>query len=201
MTGLEPRRAGVVIVGGGPAGMMAGLLFTRAGVPAVVLEKHADFLRDFRGDTVHPSTIDLMDELGLLDRFLALPHDRVGDVGAVIGGKAYRVADFSHLPGPGRFVAMMPQWHFLDFLAGEARRHPDFTLRVQTDGAALIEESGRIVGVRERTRAGIPGRFERRGKQGFVAPGTLLSPYAERLCYARDITGRWRIAGFVGGGD
>lgn len=142
----------VCIVGGGPAGMMAGLLFARAGVQTVVLEKHADFLRDFRGDTVHPSTIDIIGELGLLDAFLALPHDRVTDVGAVIGGKAWRIADFTHLPAPGRFIAMMPQWHFLDFLAREARRYPAFTLRMETEGSGLIEEGGRVAGVR--TRAG-----------------------------------------------
>lgn len=146
---MHGRRAnGLVIVGGGPAGMMAGLLFARAGVPVTVLEKHADFLRDFRGDTVHPSTIDLMNELGLLDRFLDLPHDRVEDVGAVIGGREYRIADFRHLPAPGRFIAMMPQWHFLDFLAREARTYSSFALRMETEGAALIEENGRIVGVR-----------------------------------------------------
>ena len=138
----------ICIVGGGPAGMMAGLLFARAGVRTTVLEKHGDFLRDFRGDTVHPSTIDLIGELGLLDAFLALPHDRVEDVGAVIGGRAWRVADFRHLPAPGRFIAMMPQWHFLDFLAREAGKYPTFELRMDCEGIGLIEEGARVVGVR-----------------------------------------------------
>ena len=137
----------ILIVGGGPAGMMAGLLFARAGVRTTVFEKHGDFLRDFRGDTVHPSTLDLFDELGLLDRLLARPHDRVSDVGAVVGGRAYRVADFTHLPGRGRFIAMMPQWEFLDFVAEEARRLPAFALRMQTEGVALVEQAGRVSGI------------------------------------------------------
>src|SRR6478609_4128564 len=102
--------------------MMAGYLFARAGVRTLVLEKHKDFLRDFRGDTVHPSTINLIDELGLLQRFLQLPHARVTEIGASIGGKPYRFADFSGLPEPGQFIALMPQWDFLDFLSGEARK-------------------------------------------------------------------------------
>ncbi|UZK66954.1 FAD-dependent oxidoreductase [Sphingomonas sp. M1-B02] len=138
----------VCIAGGGPAGMMAGLLFARAGVDTVVLEKHADFLRDFRGDTVHPSTLDLFDELGLLDSFLERPFDRVDNVGAVIGGSDYRVADFSHLPVRARFIALMPQWHFLDFVAEQARLYPNFTLRMETEATELIEEEGRVVGVR-----------------------------------------------------
>jgi 2-polyprenyl-6-methoxyphenol hydroxylase-like FAD-dependent oxidoreductase len=138
----------ICIVGGGPAGMMAGLLFARAGVKTLVLEKHGDFLRDFRGDTVHPSTLDLFDELGLMDTLLARPHDKVADIEAVIGGKPYRVADFSHLPGRGKFVAMMPQWHFLDFVADEARKYPAFTLRMETEAEAAIESGGRVAGVR-----------------------------------------------------
>lgn len=142
------RDADILIAGGGPAGMMAGLLFARAGLRTVVLEKHADFLRDFRGDTVHPSTLDLFDELGLLDAFLALPHDRVPGVGGVIGGRAYRLVDFTHLPGRGRFIAMMPQWHFLDFVASAAARYPGFALRRRTEATDLIVEDGRVAGVR-----------------------------------------------------
>lgn len=138
----------IVVVGGGPAGMMAGLLFARAGLRVTVLEKHGDFLRDFRGDTVHPSTLDLFDELGLLDALLAEPHDKVTEIGAVIGGRSYRIADFTHLPGRGRFVAMMPQWHFLDFVARVARRLAGFDLRMESEAVALIEEGGRVAGVR-----------------------------------------------------
>jgi 2-polyprenyl-6-methoxyphenol hydroxylase-like FAD-dependent oxidoreductase len=137
----------VLIVGGGPAGMMAGYLFARAGVRTRVLEKHCDFLRDFRGDTVHPSTLDLFDELGLLDRLLACPHDKVPDVGAVIAGRKYRIADFTHLPGRGRFIAMMPQWHFLNFVAEEGRKLPAFALSMECEAIGLAEEAGRVVGV------------------------------------------------------
>ncbi|WEK42660.1 MAG: FAD-dependent oxidoreductase [Candidatus Sphingomonas colombiensis] len=142
----------IVVVGGGPAGMMAGLLFARAGLHVAVLEKHGDFLRDFRGDTVHPSTLDLFEELGLLDALLAEPHDKVEEIGAFIGGRSYRIADFTHLPGRGRFVAMMPQWHFLDFVARVARRFSGFDLRMESEAVSLIDEHGRIAGVR--TRAG-----------------------------------------------
>ena len=137
----------LLIVGGGPAGMMAGLLFARAGVRTMVLEKHADFLRDFRGDTVHPSTLDLFDELGLLDALLREPHDAVANVGAVIGGREWPIADFSHLPGRGRFIAMMPQWHFLSFVAEQARALPTFTLRMRTEGVGLIRAGERVGGV------------------------------------------------------
>ena len=122
------------IAGGGPAGMMLGFLLARAGVPTVVLEKHADFLRDFRGDTVHPSTLRIMDELGLLDDFLQRPHQRLrGDRAAVFGDERVQLGDFSGLPERYAFIAMMPQWEFLDFLADEAKKLPAFALRMQAD--------------------------------------------------------------------
>jgi 2-polyprenyl-6-methoxyphenol hydroxylase-like FAD-dependent oxidoreductase len=135
------------IVGGGPAGMMAGFLFARAGVRTLVIEKHSDFLRDFRGDTVHPSTLNLFDELGLLDQLLERPHDKVTSVGAVIAGRQYRVGDFTHLSGRGRFVALMPQWDFLNFLAGQAKKLPAFALRMECEARSLIEENGRVTGI------------------------------------------------------
>lgn len=128
--------------------MMAGLLFSRAGLKTVVLEKHGDFLRDFRGDTVHPSTLNLFDELGLLDALLARPHDRVERIGAVVRGTEYRIADFRHLPGRGRFIAMMPQWEFLDFVADAARAYPGFELRMSARVDGLVERDGRVEGVR-----------------------------------------------------
>ena len=139
--------ADLCIVGGGPAGMMAGFLFARAGVRTLVIEKHADFLRDFRGDTVHPSTLDLFDELGLLDQLLEQPHDKVTSVGAVIAGQEYRIGDFTHLPGRGRFVALMPQWDFLNFVADQAKKLPAFALRMECEARSLKEESGRVTGV------------------------------------------------------
>jgi 2-polyprenyl-6-methoxyphenol hydroxylase-like FAD-dependent oxidoreductase len=147
MAMTAPNETDLLIVGGGPAGMMGGYLFARAGVRTCVLEKHQDFLRDFRGDTVHPSTLNLFDELGLLDRLLEQPHDKVTDVEAVIGGRRFRIADFTHLPGRGRFIAMMPQWHFLDFLASEARKLPAFALRTQCEATGLLEEENRVAGV------------------------------------------------------
>jgi 2-polyprenyl-6-methoxyphenol hydroxylase-like FAD-dependent oxidoreductase len=142
---MDPQ---VCIVGGGPAGMVAGLLFARAGVKTLVLEKHADFLRDFRGDTVHPSTLRIFDELGLLADLLKCPHDRVDQLGARIGGRQVRIADFRHLRTPAPYIAMMPQWDFLDFVADAARRYPAFTLRQKTEAIALIERGGRVAGVR-----------------------------------------------------
>jgi 2-polyprenyl-6-methoxyphenol hydroxylase-like FAD-dependent oxidoreductase len=140
--------ARLVIVGGGPAGMMVGLLFARAGVPTTVLEKHGDFLRDFRGDTVHPSTLELFRELGLRDALLQRPHDRVEQLSARIGGQRVRIADFSRLPVESRFIAMMPQWEFLDFVAGEAKRYPDFTLRMEAEATGLkYDAGGRVDGV------------------------------------------------------
>ena len=136
------------IVGGGPAGMMVGFLLARAGCDVVVLEKHKDFLRDFRGDTIHPSTLEVMHELGLLDELLKLPHEEVHDVAAQIGDERIAIADFSRLPTRCKFVALMPQWDFLNFLAAHGARHPTFRLRMQAEVTDLIWEGDRIVGVR-----------------------------------------------------
>lgn len=138
----------VVIAGGGPAGMMAGLLFARAGCTVQVLEKHADFFRDFRGDTVHPSTLELLRELGLMDEFLKRPHDEVRSVSARVANRQITIADMSHLPVKSRFVALMPQWDFLDFLADEARHYPTFSLRMQAQATDLLFDDERVTGVR-----------------------------------------------------
>ena len=144
----------VCIVGGGPAGMMHGLLMARAGIDVVVLEKHGDFLRDFRGDTVHPSTLEVMYELGLLDEFLKRPHQKLRTASGVIGGVKVNLADFTHLPTHCGFVALMPQWEFLDFLSLHAKRYPNFHLMMETEATDLISESGRVVGVVADTREG-----------------------------------------------
>jgi 2-polyprenyl-6-methoxyphenol hydroxylase-like FAD-dependent oxidoreductase len=142
------------IAGGGPAGMMLGFLLARAGVDVVVLEKHADFLRDFRGDTIHPSTLELMYELGLLNDFLARPHQEAPELNGQVGDTEVTVADFSHLPTRCRFIAFMPQWDFLNFLAERARRYPTFHLRMEAQVTELLEEEGRVVGVRAATPGG-----------------------------------------------
>ncbi|MET0371460.1 MAG: FAD-dependent oxidoreductase [Sphingobium sp.] len=139
--------ARLVIVGGGPAGMMAGLLFARAGVPTTVLEKHGDFLRDFRGDTVHPSTLELFRELGLRDGLLARPHNKVEQLAARVAGRVMRIADFRRLPVDSRFIALMPQWEFLDFVADEAKLYPDFTLRMNAEATGLAYDGDRVIGV------------------------------------------------------
>jgi 2-polyprenyl-6-methoxyphenol hydroxylase-like FAD-dependent oxidoreductase len=137
------------VVGGGPAGMMLGYLLARAGVPTVVLEKHGDFLRDFRGDTVHPSTLRIMDELGLLDAFLQRPHQRLRSLSGVFGEERIQLGDFSGLPERYAFIAMMPQWEFLDFLVGEAKKLPAFSVRMQAHVTGLLTEAdGRVAGVR-----------------------------------------------------
>ncbi|MEJ0078638.1 MAG: FAD-dependent oxidoreductase [Alphaproteobacteria bacterium] len=142
------------IVGGGPAGMMLGFLLARAGVDVTVLEKHADFLRDFRGDTVHPSTLEIMHELGLLDEFLKLPHSEAHTLGGAFGREQFTFVDFGHLPTRCKFIALMPQWDFLNFLAEHGKRYPGFDLRMQTEAVDLIEEGGRTVGVRAKSPAG-----------------------------------------------
>ena len=142
------------IAGGGPAGMMLALLLARAGVDVLVLEKHADFLRDFRGDTIHPSTLEIMHELGLLDKFLRRPHQEVREFGAQIGEALVQVADFSHLPTHCRFIALMPQWDFLNFVAEEAARYPNFQLEMEAEVTSLIATGGRVSGLVAETPEG-----------------------------------------------
>ena len=136
-----------MIAGGGPAGVMLGYLLARAGVSVVVLEKHADFFRDFRGDTVHPSTLQVMAELGLLDRFLQQPHQDLHHIEGVFGDRTLRIADLSGLPAGLQFVAFMPQWEFLNFLADEGRKLPGFRLIMQAQAERLIEDAGRVTGL------------------------------------------------------
>jgi 2-polyprenyl-6-methoxyphenol hydroxylase-like FAD-dependent oxidoreductase len=142
------------IAGGGPAGMMLGLLLARAGVDVLVLEKHADFLRDFRGDTIHPSTLEVMHELGLLDDLQKLPHQRVPQLTGHFGDLALTIADFSHLPVHCPYLILMPQWDFLDFLTEHASRHPSFKVRMQTEVTDLLEEDDRVVGLAASTPQG-----------------------------------------------
>ena len=147
---IEQFETGCIVVGGGPAGMMLGFLLARAGIDVVVLEKHADFLRDFRGDTLHPSTMEIMHELGLLDELLRLPHQQAERLAVIIDGQKFAGPDFTHLPTRAKFVALMPQWDFLNFLERHARSYPNFQLRMRTEAIDLLEESGRVVGVRAR---------------------------------------------------
>ncbi len=149
---LENRRD-VVIVGGGPAGMMAGVLFARAGLKVAVLEKHADFLRDFRGDTIHPSTLELFHQLGMLDDLLKLPHSRVDQAMIHIAGQKMKVLDFRHLPVAAPYIAMMPQWDLLNFIATKAKQYPGFDLLMETEAMDLLyDDAERVRGVE--TRAG-----------------------------------------------
>jgi len=142
------------IAGGGPAGMMLGFLLARAGVPVLVLEKHADFLRDFRGDTIHPSTLQLMYELGLLEEFLKRPHQEIHEIAGQVGDEIVTIGEFSHVPGHCKFLAMMPQWDFLDFLKEQASRYPSFQLKLQAEVVDLLETNGVVTGVRAKTPTG-----------------------------------------------
>jgi 2-polyprenyl-6-methoxyphenol hydroxylase-like FAD-dependent oxidoreductase len=142
------------VVGGGPAGIMLGYLLARGGVPVTVLEKHKDFFRDFRGDTVHPSTLEVMYELGLLEDFLKLPHQELTSVGGILGDFAFQAASFRRVPTHCKFVALMPQWDFLDFLSGHAKKFPSFNLRMEHEAVDLIRDSGRITGVQAKTPDG-----------------------------------------------
>jgi 2-polyprenyl-6-methoxyphenol hydroxylase-like FAD-dependent oxidoreductase len=150
----EPRHVQCCIVGGGPAGMMLGYLMGRAGVETVVLEKHGDFLRDFRGDTVHPSTLDIMSELGLIDAFLQRPHSEIRNIAVEIGDDHIKVADFTRIPGPNKFMATMPQWDFLNFLAEKGERFPSLKVLMRAEVTGLMEESGRVIGVTTQTPDG-----------------------------------------------
>jgi 2-polyprenyl-6-methoxyphenol hydroxylase-like FAD-dependent oxidoreductase len=142
------------IGGGGPAGMMLGYLLGRAGVKTVVLEKHADFLRDFRGDTVHPSTLMIMKELGLAEDFLKLPHSEMRAFSAEVGGASFKMVDFAHIPAPFKFTALMPQWDFLNFLADKGRRYAALTVLMSAQVTDLIANAGRIAGVKAMTPDG-----------------------------------------------
>jgi 2-polyprenyl-6-methoxyphenol hydroxylase-like FAD-dependent oxidoreductase len=143
-----------VVAGGGPAGVMAGYLLARAGVDVVVLEKHADFFRDFRGDTIHPSTMDVMAELGLLDEFLKIPHQKVEYNDGEVGDESFRIADLTHLPARCKFIAFMPQWDFLDFLAAHGKKLPCFRLMMHTEATGLLRNGERVTGVTAGTPSG-----------------------------------------------
>jgi 2-polyprenyl-6-methoxyphenol hydroxylase-like FAD-dependent oxidoreductase len=154
------ERAACVVVGGGPAGIVLGLLLARAGIEVSVLEKHSDFLRDFRGDTVHPSTLQLLDELGLGERFAELPQTRVAETAWPIDAdRSVVIADFRRLRARHRYIAMVPQWDLLDLLAAAGQKEPSFTLRMGTEATELIRESGRVQGVRYRAKDGTSGEI------------------------------------------
>ena len=153
-TTLNPLATSCCIIGGGPAGVMLGFLLARAGIKVTVLEKHKDFFRDFRGDTIHPSTLELLHELGILEKFLTIPHSQVTGLSAIIGGQRFVMSDFSHLPTHCKFIALMPQWDFLNFLASEASRLPNFTIRMGWEATGLIQQRGVTTGVRANTPDG-----------------------------------------------
>jgi 2-polyprenyl-6-methoxyphenol hydroxylase-like FAD-dependent oxidoreductase len=151
---LQSLKTRCCIAGGGPAGMMLGFLLARAGVEVVVLEKHADFLRDFRGDTIHPSTLEVIYELGLIDEFLKRPHQEIREFSGQIGDEMIPLADLTHLPTHCKFLGFMPQWDFLDFVAEHAKRYPAFKLLMQAEVVDLIQQGNMIAGVKAKTPQG-----------------------------------------------
>ena len=151
---MSELTTGCCIAGGGPAGMMLGYLLARAGVDVIVLEKHADFLRDFRGDTVHPSTLEVMRQLGLLDEFLTRPHQEVQRLSAQVGDDIIHAADFRRLSIPTKFIVLMPQWDFLNFLSEKAKAFKGFHLSMQAEAIGLIREGDRVTGLTARTPDG-----------------------------------------------
>ncbi len=183
---VAPRKAWCqcCIAGGGPAGIMLGYLLARAGLDVVVLEKHADFFRDFRGDTIHPSTLALFEELGLLSRFLQLPHQTLRELRMSFGAAQLRIADFGRLPAPCGFIALMPQWDFLNFLAEQASAYPTFALHMATEATGLIEEQGRIAGVRAQSAE---GELEIRADLCVAADGRHSTLRERAGLHARDL--------------
>lgn len=171
----DEQKTDLLVVGGGPAGVMAGLLFARAGCQVCVLEKHGDFFRDFRGDTVHPSTMEVLDQLGLLKRFLQRPHNRLDRAELRIAGRDWSIADLSHLQTPAPFIAMMPQWDFLDFLRDEAALYPGFHLEMSAPVASFMVEAGAVRGVR------LASGEERRARLVIAADGRSSLVRHERM--------------------
>ena len=182
------------IAGGGPAGMMLGFLLARSGVDVVVLEKHADFFRDFRGDTVHPSTLELVCELGLIDEFLKLPHQKVETLTGQVGAEHLKMVDFRYVPTRCKFIALMPQWDFLNFLAQQGTRYKTFDLRMGAEATDLIEEDGRIVGLHAKT----PGGRSRSGRNWLSAVTGVIRRCARRPVWKATTTEhRWTCCGFA----
>ena len=207
----------LIVVGGGPAGMMAGLLFARAGCEVQVLEKHADFFRDFRGDTVHPSTMEILDQLGMLRRFLKRPHTELNGAELRLAGRDWKIGDLSHLHTPAPFIAMMPQWDFLDFVRDEARAFPGFHLEMSAPVEGFMDEKGRVVGVRLadgrelRARLTIAADGRTSIVRAILPVQTLGAPmdvFWFRLPKSLDVKGglrgsadRWRILVLIDRGD
>jgi 2-polyprenyl-6-methoxyphenol hydroxylase-like FAD-dependent oxidoreductase len=174
------------VVGGGPAGMMLGYLLGRAGIDVVVLEKHADFFRDFRGDTVHPSTLQVMDELGLIDGFLKLPHQDIQKLDGMFGGTSVRIADLSRLSVKYPFIAMMPQWDFLNFLRDSGKRFPSLQVLMSAEATDLIRRGDAVAGVRVTTPDGT--RSARRSTCCGFASGAIRT--RPRICSPVSTTAR-----------